>query len=138
MESTAPQVTNWLDEIAADASTLTFGSEETFLCDQLSRRSDVLRSLSAQRVGAGQINVSEAEREAGQAVDLLQELILPLGLDEALTSRAILLGGWQFAFQKHGDSSGGMVRALRDIGLQELVGKAIEMSTVSTAWTQSA
>ena len=137
METVAPQVTGWLDEIAADTNTQAFGPAEIFICSQLSRRSDVLRSLAAERVGTEQLDVDEAEREAAQAVELLQELILPIGLDDTLTSRAILMGGWQFAFQKHGDSSGGMVRALRDVALQELVGKAMEMSTVSTAWKQS-
>ena len=40
--------------------------------------------------------------------------------------------------QEHGDSPAGLVEALSDRRLQELVGKAIEMSTVASLWERAA
>lgn len=54
-----------------------------------------------------------------------------------LTEEPILMGGWQQAFSKHGDSPSGMVKALADdsTARSDLIGKAIEMSTVVEAWS---
>jgi hypothetical protein len=75
-----------------------------------------------------------SEPEATEAADLLERLILPVGLDGALQPRSILLGGWQEALRKTGDRPEGLIKALEDHRLQDLVGKAIEMSTVSSSW----
>ena len=74
------------------------------------------------------------ESEADEAAHLIQHLILPVGLDEPLKPRSILLGGWQEAFRRHGDTPEGIVAALSDTRLQDLIGKAIELSVVSETW----
>jgi hypothetical protein len=133
MERVAPGVTGWLDQIAADA-TGTLDRHFAFLRDQLIAHANVLQDTAMARAGGGALEPGPSEPTADEAAKLLAELILPVGLDDPLEGRAILLAGWQHAFQEHGDSPAGLVEALSDRRLQELVGKAIEMSTVASIW----
>jgi len=133
MKRVAPGVTAWLDQIAGDAP----GSLErpfAFLRDQLMGHATVLQDVAIGRSGNDAFDASASEGPANEAADLLRRLILPVGLTNPLEARAILLGGWQQAFQEHGDSPAGLILALEDRRLQELVGKAIEMSTIAVAW----
>lgn len=137
MERVAPGITRWLDEIAADAT----GPLErpfAFLRDQLLAHANVLQDTAMSRAGSGALDPGTSEPAADEAADLLARLILPVGLGDPLEGRAILLGGWQQAFADHGDSPAGPIKALTDRRLQELVGKAIEMSTVASAWEPAA
>jgi hypothetical protein len=133
MERVAPGVTSWIDQIAADAGG-TLDPPFDFLRDQLMGHATVLQDVATQRSGTGALDASASEAQADEAADLLRRLILPVGLTTPLDARAILLGGWQQAFQEHGDAPAGLIAALDDRRLQELVGKAIEMSTVASAW----
>lgn len=133
MERVAPGVTGWLDGIASDA-TGPLDPHFAFLRDQLIANASVLQDTATARSGAGALEAGPSEPAAGEAADLLRRLILPVGLGEPLEGRTILLGGWQQAVQKHGDNPAGLVKAVADRRLQELVGKAIEMSTVAQAW----
>ncbi|HWH09616.1 MAG TPA: hypothetical protein VG165_00665 [Solirubrobacteraceae bacterium] len=136
MERVAPGVTSWIDQIAGDAA----GALEPpfdFLRDQLTRHATVLQDVATQRSGSGALDAFVSAPQADEAADLLRRLILPVGLTTPLDARAILLGGWQYAFQEHGDKPPGLIAALDDRRLQELVGKAIEMSTVASAWVPS-
>lgn len=133
MERVAPGVTAWLDEIAGDARSpldIQFG----FLRDQLLAHASVLQDAAIVRAGAQALDPRASEAAADEAAGLLSRLIMPVGLGEPLEGRAILLGGWQQAFRDHGDTPSGMVSALTDGRLQDLIGKAIEMSTVTAAW----
>jgi hypothetical protein len=133
MERVAPRVTAWLDQIAGDAA----GSLEhpfDFLRDQLMGHATVLQEAAMGRSGDDALDSGASEGPAEEAADLLRRLILPVGLTKPLEARAILLGGWQQAFQEHGDDPAGLIAALEDRRLQELIGKAIEMSTVASAW----
>jgi hypothetical protein len=136
MERTAPSATAWLDDIAADAEgPLT--SEFSFLRDQLMANAETLQGIAIDQVGDRALDRQVCEAEADEAAGLLSELILPLGLDAILDGRSILIGGWQQALKEHGDSPTGMVQATSDVRLQDLVGKAMEMSVVSNAWEDS-
>ncbi len=137
MDRVAPEITGWLDQIAADA-TATLDRPFAFLRDQLLVHATVLQDTAMSRVGAGALDPGASEPEADEATDLLGRLILPVGLGDPLEGRAILLGGWQQAFADHGDTPAGLIEALTDRRLQELVGKAIEMSTVASAWEPAA
>jgi hypothetical protein len=133
MERVAPKITGWIDQIAGDAA----GPLERpfdFLRDQLMGHATVLQDTASGLTGAGALDAGTSEKPADEAADLLRRLILPVGLSKPLEARAILLGGWQQAFEEHGDDPAGLISALGDGRLQELVGKAIEMSTVSSAW----
>lgn len=132
MERVAPGVTAWLDGIAGDASSH-LDIQFAFLRDQLLSHAAVLQDAAIARAGAGSLDPAASEA-AGEAAGLLSRLIMPVGLGDPLEGRAILLGGWEQAFREHGDSPPGMVRALTDRRLQDLIGKAIEMSTVAAAW----
>jgi hypothetical protein len=134
LDRIAPNVVAWVDSIANDAAapmTLPF----SFLRDQLLAHGQALRDVATTRAGSGSLVPSNAEPEADEASGLLAETILPNGIDEPLDGRAILLAGWQHAFSEHGDSVEGVVAALTDRQLQELVGKAIEMSVVARTWS---
>lgn len=133
MDHVAPGVTEWLDYIAAD-STAALPTQYSFLRDQILANTEVLQKVAIDRIGDDSLKPEMAEEEADEAADLLKRLILPVGLSTPLESRSILLGGWQAAAQKHGDRPEGIVNALADRELQELVGKAIEMSTVARSW----
>jgi hypothetical protein len=137
MERVAPTVTAWIDQIAGDAAGL-LDPPFDFLRDQLVSHATVLQDVAMQRSGSGALDAHGSEPQADEAADLLSRLILPVGLNTPLDPRAILLGGWQHAFQEHGDTPSGLVGALDDRRLQELVGKAIEMSTVASAWKTDA
>lgn len=137
MERVAPGITAWLDGIAEDAG----GDLEirfAFLRDQLLAHASVLQEIAIERIGSAALDPPALEIEANQASELLSRLILPVGLDDSLDGRAILMGGWQQAFSEHGDSPSGMVKALADDRLQDLIGKAIEMSAVVETWEPEA
>lgn len=133
MERVAPEITSWLDQVAADAIDPLEGPFE-FMRQQLLAHTDLLQDTALSRAGSGSLDPATTEPAANEAAHLLSQLILPVGLGDPLEGRAILLGGWQQAFQDHGDHPAGLVEALADSRLQELIGKAIEMSTVTTAW----
>jgi len=88
----------------------------------------------AAQVGVGALSPATAVGEAREARVLLESLILPVGEKDPLEPRSIMLGGWQEAMRIHGDRPEGLVAALDDQRLQDLVGKAIEMSVVSSSW----
>lgn len=133
MQRVAPEVTMWLDSIAADAGA-PLPTHFNFLRDELLAHANVLQDAAIARAGADTLDRTIAEPESDAAARLLERLILPVGLTSALQPRSILLGGWQEGLREHGDSPEGIVAALSDSRLQDLVGKAIEMSVVSAAW----
>jgi len=133
MDRVAPNVTAWLDGVAADAES-PLSMPFSFLRDQLLAHESRLQNAATGRIGSGGLDPKTSESEAKEAADLLKRLILPVGLDGALEPRSILLGGWQEALRKNGDRPEGLVKALEDRRLQDLVGKAIEMSTVTSSW----
>jgi hypothetical protein len=137
MERVAPDVTSWIDQIAGDAASV-LDPPFDFLRDELMSHATVIQDVAAQRSGSGALDAHATEPQADEAADLIRRLILPVGLTTPLDARAILLGGWQHALQEHGDAPSGLIAALDDRRLQELVGKAIEMSTVASAWKPSA
>jgi hypothetical protein len=134
MDRVAPGITAWLDSIATDAEANLQPQHFHFLRDELLARASVLQDCAITRTGVNSFDRGRAEREADEAACLLKRLILPVGLTTPLEPRSILLGGWQEALRKHGDSSRGIVASLGDSGLQDLVGKAIEMSVVAASW----
>ncbi len=129
----APDVTAWLEDVASDA-TSPLPAPFAFLRDQFVKNAPVLRAVVADRVEEGILDRERCEAEAEEAEELLDHLILPVGLDSVLSPRSIILGGWLGAIKRHGDRPKAIVSALADRQLQELVGKAIEMSTVTNAW----
>jgi hypothetical protein len=133
MERIAPGVTTWLDEIAGDAGR-PLPLQFSFLRDQLLAHASVFQDAAIARSGGNRLDPAALEVAADEAAELLSRMILPVGLDGPLDGRAILMGGWHHALQQHGDSPSGMVLALGDRRLQDLIGKAIEMSTVAAAW----
>ena len=137
MERVAPDATSWVDQIAGDAAG-PLDPPFDFLRDQLLSHATVIQDVAIQRSGSDALDAPASEQQADEAADLLRRLILPVGLATPLDGRAILLGGWQHALQEHGDSPAGLIAALNDRRLQELIGKAIEMSTVASAWSVGA
>jgi hypothetical protein len=135
MEHVAPKVTTWMDSIGDDA-TDSMLPHFAFLREQLLHHAPVIRKTATDRVGSAMLDPSVVVPEANEAAGLIRRLILPVGLKESLQPRSILLGGWQEAFHRHGDSPAGIVAALSDSHLQDLIGKAIEMSVVREAWNQ--
>jgi hypothetical protein len=133
MERVCPATTAWLDGIAKEADTA-LDAQFDFLREQLIRNASLLREASAGRVGSGSLDPQTAEGPADEAGSLLGQLILPVGLDDPIDPRCIVLGGWQEAFRRHGDGPSGLVRTLDDGRLQDLLGKAIEMSVVTSMW----
>jgi hypothetical protein len=133
IERVAPHITGWLDQIGNDAAR-TLERPYDFLRDQLIAHAAIFQDTAMARSGGGALEAGASEGPADEAADLLRRLILPVGLTNPLDARAILLGGWQRAFQDHGDDPAGLITALSDRRLQELVGKAIEMSTVAAEW----
>jgi hypothetical protein len=136
MEAVAPNVTGWLDEVAA-SSAAQMKPPFDFIRDALRSRSALLEGVARERIGDAAIDRDRAEAESDEAARLLQRLILPVGLHTPLDPRGILLGGWVDAISRHGDSPEGLVRATADGRLQSLVGKAIEMAVVAAEWRAS-
>jgi hypothetical protein len=133
MERVAPAITRWFDTIATDARG-PLPEPYAFLRDQLLARVDVLTEVAAARTGPAAFMPANSVAEADEAARLLKQQILPIGLAAPLGSAAILLGGWQDAFRRHGDKPAALSMGLGDQQLQDLIGKAIEMSTVTRAW----
>lgn len=135
MERVAPGVTVWLDGVGSDAMT-PIDRHFVFLRDQLVEHAGTIQDTATETAAGGAFDPAWADA-ADEAAELLRRLILPVGLSAPLDPRAILLGGWQHAVGAHGDTPAGLVKAVGDRRIQELVGKAIEMSTVATAWGPS-
>jgi hypothetical protein len=133
MERVAPTVTTWLDAIASDATQPLLDEHPELFRRHLLAHADALHDVAAGRVGDDALSV-DVVPDADEAAALLSELIVPVGLERPLDAGGILLGGWQDGFAQHGDSPSGLVQALADAQLQELVGKAIELSTVAVSW----
>lgn len=137
MERVAPVVTVWLNEIASHAGEH-LEPPYGFLRDQVIEHAPLLREAAEKRAGNGAFKAATSTDASDEAAHLLERLILPVGLDAPLDPRCILLGGWQEAFRRHGDGPSGLVKALNDQGLQDLIGKAIEMSVVTSMWKGAA
>lgn len=132
-EEKAPKMTSLLDEVAADAGTV-LGRPSDFLRDEILAQAEWLRATAAERVGERRLTPDVAG-EANEVTELLDRLILPVGPDESpFQPRAIMLGGWLHALSDSGDSPEGLVGAPKDRRLQNLIGKAIEMSVVLNTW----
>lgn len=134
LDLVAPGVQGWIDGIAGTSSAV-LAPPYDFVRDQMLAYSAVLQD-AARAVTAGEhLDPVNAIPAAEEASDLLSRLILPVGFgDRPLDLRAILVGGWQRAFGDHGDAPGTVLHGLRDDRLQQLVGKAIEMSVVTLLW----
>jgi hypothetical protein len=133
LDSTSPAIKSWLTKVAADA-TGPLAPPFEFFRDQLASDAVVLQDTARDRVGGHCLDPAASTPEAAEAAALLDAAILPIGLDSPLQGRAIVLGGWQSAIKTHGDHPEGLVRAVADTRLQDLVGKAVEMSTVVSSW----
>lgn len=133
MEAIGPEVLRWLKEVGNEASG-PMGPPYSFLRDETVRRSDLLRTAALEQLTKDPLRPDTAVAGSEEAAGLLRQLILPVGLDEALPPQSILLGGWQEGIHLHGDSASGLVAALDDSRLQNLIGKAAEMSTVVDVW----
>jgi hypothetical protein len=134
MDRAAPKATAWLKQIGGDAEHGLAAEPISFLLRQLKGHAGAICAVGRDRVASAALSRADAEPEAEEAAELLERLILPVGLQTPLKPRAILLGGWREAFRRHGDSASGIVKAMSDIGLQDLIGKAIELSVVSDTW----
>lgn len=133
MEEAAPHISSWLIEVGEDAEQ-PLSQPYEFLRQQILNASDLLRDTVAAQVGGGTLSPVTAVEEAREASTLLKSLILPVGESYPLEPRSIMLGGWQEAVRAHEDRPEGLVAALSDRRLQDLVGKAMEMSVVSSSW----
>jgi hypothetical protein len=132
----APKVKKALSEVSQDANAELL-APAGFLRKTILDNMDWLRKTASQRVGPGSLE-PEVSDEAKEAAALLRLLILPVGgSQQPLTPRAILLGGWLEGLRRHGDGIRSVVKAQADPGLQSLVGKGIEMSTVAANWGKS-
>jgi hypothetical protein len=134
MKGFAPTVMAWLRGIGDDADSIPLAQPFSFLHEQLKRHAVTIGDTAASRTAHAVLERTDVESEANEAAELIQHLILPVGLDTPLKPRSILLGGWQEAFRRHGDTPEGIVAALSDTRLQDLIGKAIELSVVSETW----
>lgn len=131
MQSTAPTVASWLRRVGDFACTQTLPPVDSFVHHECIAHFDELYDIATKVSGDRYLSADETIPEAGIAADLLHRLILPLGLDARLSPRSIMLGGWQESLRVH-DSPGGIRTAVADLRLQELVGKAIELSVVDS------
>lgn len=136
LEQKAPDLSAWLKRVGEDADT-ELEAPYGFFREHILRRSDLFRTVAARQVDNGdRLGPEAAIPEAERADELLRELILPLSSNPVLKPRAILLGGWQRALAEHGDHTSGLVESLVDYQLQDLVGKAIELSVVASCWEE--
>jgi hypothetical protein len=135
-ENAAPGIAAVLSEVAKDASSELPRPWE-LLRKVILDNAQWLRDVASEQVGAGALKPNVVAGEADQASQLLSQLILPVGPNEKpLAPRAIVLGGWLDGFRRHGDNVSGLLKAQADRRLQNLVGKAIEMSTVAASWSK--
>jgi hypothetical protein len=133
LSDVAPNIGTWLKHVGDDADA-PFEPYFEFLRDQVIRQSLVLREAAASVVIPDHLLPDPSTSEAAECAFLLQQLVLPVGSNPPLAPRAILLGGWQRALDKHGDEPKSLVAALDDSQLNDLIGKAIEMSVVVSCW----
>lgn len=133
LKSVSPKIHGWLGVVASEASVASAPYLEIFK-EQLLTHGDVIRQVARDRVGAHCLEPASATLAAKEAAELLEAVILPLGTDRPIDARAILLGGWQAGFKIHGDNPAGLVASIADRQLQDLVGKAAEMTTVVASW----
>jgi hypothetical protein len=135
LAATTPGLLAWFDSIAGDAGG-SLRDPSQFIRDRLLAHADDLRQLVATRVGTASLDATECMAAAAKASELLRLHILPVELEGRLDRRGILTGGWHVAIEQHGDTPDGLVAAISDDHVQDLIGKALELSTVVEAWEQ--
>jgi hypothetical protein len=132
MLEVAPSVTGWLQGVSTATPTVT-DTVGDFLRSAAIRSASAVQEAAIARVAEGCIDPDDVGAQAKEAAWLLKHVILPVG-EAPLAPLAILLGGWTEGFRRHGDSPRGLVASMDESSLQELVGKAVEMSTIATHW----
>ena len=141
LERVAPGVKTWLERLGNDAS-LPFITPLApvfdFFRDQLTAHAPALQDTAHDRLGAQSLDPAASVSDADEAAMLLDSWILPVGLSGPLHPRSIVIGGWQAALRRHGDGPAGVVSSVADDRLQDLVGKALEMSVVVSSWPSAA
>jgi hypothetical protein len=133
LQERAGGLLRWLEDVGANAKS-DMEPPFDFLRDQLLRHGALCREIAKKVIGHNRLAPAVTVREADSAEKLLDDLILPVGEDPVLEPRGILLGGWQRALAAHGGTASGIVSSLADRQLQDLVGKAIELSVVASCW----
>ena len=133
LRAKVPGILGWLETIAADA-VAPLHDPSLFLRELIVAHAGDVRDVAASRVGADAVDVPGCVDAATRTVELLRLHILPVEKEGVPGRRGILCGGWLRAFEQHGDSPEGLVAAIADDGLQELLGKALELATVVEAW----
>jgi hypothetical protein len=134
LRDTSPEIHEWLDEVGKDP-VVTEEAQFGFLAEAAVEAGPRLRQLSEEKIGDSALAPS-AEGPALKVVELLDELVLPVG-ESPFQPREILLGGWRRALKKHSGGPSMLPAALADRQMHDLVGKAIEMSVVVSSWESS-
>lgn len=133
MAQVAPAVTSWLRGVASTPTPAGTDIVGAFLRAEVIRAASAIQDAAIGRTEDQALDPAAVQAGAREAAELLERVVLPVGVPP-LTPLAILLGGWAEGFRRHGDSPRGLVASLDEPSLQELVGKAIEMSTISSQW----
>jgi hypothetical protein len=134
MLAVAPSIASFLEGIGAEGRTLLLPGDFARMHQELQDAGSVLQEIAGERVGKAALDPAVCKEEAIEAATLLKKRILPVGLEGPLEPRSILIGGWRAAVEAHGDEPTTLATALEDTQLQELIGKAVELSIVTSAW----
>ncbi len=138
LQDRTPGLVAALDAIADCDDSSEFEALSHFSHDLLRSNAAVFRKISQERIGDRAPSVDETAESAKSTLALLTHDILPVEINgRCLDRRGIVLGGWWAAVNRHGDRPSTLDRAIGDDQLQEMLGKALELSVMVESWDPS-
>ncbi|WP_419854655.1 hypothetical protein [Candidatus Poriferisodalis sp.] len=135
LAATCPETAEWLRQQAAPSAPA--NQQEEFLRSACSVLVPAIESTIAGHVQTP-IDADAYYTLAPEAMGQLRMRVPPSEVDQQpIGPWEILVVGWQWFFQMHGDSPATLVEATRDLELSRVLLRAIEMSQIRQLWSDS-
>ena len=134
MSTTCPETTEWLQRQAAPGAPTSM--QERFLRDACEALAPAIGSTVADHISEATINAEAHAAIAPQALDQLRMRVPASEIDqEPIGPWHILVLGWQWSFEVHGDSPATLAQAPNEAELSRVLLRAIEMAQIRRLWS---
>ena len=134
LTQTCPQTIDWIKNLGEDndASSVM----ESFLRNACTGLQPVIDSIVQRHVPEA-LDADDYERIVPNALDQLRIHVPPSEIDKVpLEPWQIILLGWQYSFDLHGDAPSTLALASKDRDFSQMILRAIEMSQIRRLWSE--
>ncbi len=138
VQTRTPRILSWLDREVAATEARTRDPAGKFLTSAVEHMQATIRSTAGAHLGSETYSPSQFRAEIGEITGLTDCATLPAQLPEGdpIDRRSIMLAAWISVLEGH-DSPTGLAEAPSDVTSQAFYAKAIEMSAVLKAWSET-